>query len=127
MGKILSVIDSAYRASLEEQDDAGMWFSLAVAKGGAKVTLLLTGNAVNYVTTGHPSKPLEIGGGEIPFPMNPNLDIQRGAEAGCSCFFIKEDAQDRGIDPGAIMAGVEGISRAGLADFIEKFDDVWHW
>jgi hypothetical protein len=127
MGKVLSVIDSAYRASLEEQDDAGLWFSAAVAKAGVEITLLLTGNAVNYATTGHSSKPLKLGGGEIAHPMDPNVDIKRAAGFGCTTFFVKEDAQERGIEPSMLMDGVEGISRDGLADFVDKFDDVWHW
>lgn len=127
MARVLSVIDSAYRASLEEQDDAGVWFSSAVAKAGTDVTLLLTGNAVSYVAKGHNDKPLEIGGGKIAHPMDPNEHIEVAKKIGCEVFFIQEDAQERGIDPSVIMAGVEGISRANLVDFIEKFDDIWHW
>lgn len=127
MAKVLSVIDSAYRASLEEQDDAGLWFSAAVAKAGTDITLLLTGNAVNYATTGHSTAPLKLGGGEIAHPMDPNVDVKRAADLGCACFFIQEDAQERGIDPSSLMDGVEGISRHQLVDFIEKFDDIWHW
>lgn len=127
MKKVLSVIDSAYRASLEEQDDAGMWFTAAVAKAGADITILLTGNAVCYATTGHSSDGLEFGGGAIPLPMNPTIDLKRAKEMGCASFFIKEDAQERGIDSATLMAGAEGISRDSLPDFIEKFDDVWHW
>ena len=127
MPKVLSVIDSAYRASLEEQDDAGLWFSSAVAKAGADITLLLTGNAVNYVTTGHHGEPLQLGGGTIAFPMDPNVDIKRAADGGCACFFIREDAEERGIDTAKVMAGVEAISRDKLADFVDSFDDIWHW
>lgn len=127
MGKILSVIDSAYRASLEEQDDAGLWFSAAVAKAGADITLLLTGNAVNYATTGHSGAALKLGGGNIARPMDPTVDIKRAADLGCATFFIKEDAQERGIEATSLIDGVEGLSRDGLADFVDQFDDVWHW
>lgn len=127
MAKVLSVIDSAYRASLEEQDDAGVWFSSAVAKAGTDITLLLTGNAVSYVAKGHNEKALEIGGGKIAHPMDPNKHLTVAKEIGCALFFIKEDAQERGIEPSAIMDGVEGISRNNLVEFVEKFDDIWHW
>ena len=127
MKKILSVIDSAYRASLEEQDDAGLWFTAAVAKAGADLTILLTGNAVNYATTGHSGDALALGGSKIAHPMNPNVDIKRAADLGCTTFFVKDDAVERGIEPSCLMDGVEGISRDALADFVEKFDDIWHW
>jgi len=127
MAKVLSVIDSAYRASLEEQDDAGLWFSSAVAKAGVDITLLLTGNAVNYAARGHQANPLRLGGAEITFPMDPNEHLERAKQIGCDCFFVREDAEERGIDPASMIPGVEGISRDKLADLVATFDDIWHW
>ena len=39
--KVLSVIDTAYRACQEEQDDAGLWFSAAVNNAGVDMTIPL--------------------------------------------------------------------------------------
>jgi sulfur relay (sulfurtransferase) DsrF/TusC family protein len=127
MAKYLSVIDGAYRASLEEQDDAGLWFTGAVVNSGLECDVILTGNAVNYAITTHSNSAMTMGGGVIPHPMNPMVDIERMKEKGVSLFMVKEDAEERGIRPDELMGGVEAISRDKLTHLIEQYDGIWHW
>lgn len=126
--KVLSVIDTAYRAAQEEQDDAGLWFSAAVKNAGIEdLSILLTGNAVNYVVKDHETGAMKMGGGTIEYPFNPPGDIQRMADKGVTFYLIREDADQRGIDASTMIGCVEQISRTQLADFVDQFDSIWHW
>ena len=124
---VLSVIDTAYRAAQEEQDDAGLWFSAACRNADVDLDILLTGNAVNYAVKGHRASPLVLGGGEVPHPFDPAKDIERMASKGVSFYLVREDAEERGIDPSSLIGSVERISRAQLADLVGKYENIWHW
>jgi len=125
--KVLSVIDTAYRACQEEQDDAGLWFSSAVNNSGVDMAILLTGNAVNYAVKGHTTTPLSVGGGTVPHPFDPGQDIERLAEKGINFFLIREDAEERGIESEQMTGAVEAIPRSNLAKLVDSYDAIWHW
>ena len=44
--KILQIVESAYRATLEEQDDTVVWITHAMKGAGGDLHLLLRGNEI---------------------------------------------------------------------------------
>jgi len=125
--RILNVVETAYRGTLEEQDDTVLWLTAALKGQGADVSVLLRGNAVNYLVKGQDSTGLAIGPVTLGHPPRLDEDVQKLTEKGVLVFAVREDARDRGLDPGRIISGVEFISRTDIADLLEKFDQVWHW
>jgi len=128
MSKVLNIIDTAYRAHLEEQDDTSMWLIHAINNAGVEnQSILLTGNAVNYAVKTQKPKALNFGSGKIPYPNKLHEDLQAMSKKGIKLFFLAGDVKDRGISQGDLIGEVEGIDRSSLADFVDDFDHIWRW
>jgi intracellular sulfur oxidation DsrE/DsrF family protein len=127
MAKILNIVETAYRATLEEQDDTVLWLTGALKNAGAEISVLLRGNAVNYVVRGQDSSGLAIGPVRFGNPPRMDEDIVKLARSGVTVYAVREDARDRGLDPGRVISGVEFVSRADIADLVERHQQIWYW
>jgi sulfur relay (sulfurtransferase) DsrF/TusC family protein len=127
MAKILNIVETAYRGTLEEQDDTVLWLTGALQNAGADMAVLLRGNAVNYVVKGQDTSGLAIGPVAFGNPPRIDEDVRALAQKGVTVFAVREDARDRGLDPGRVIEGIEFVSRNDLADLLEKYDQIWHW
>jgi sulfur relay (sulfurtransferase) DsrF/TusC family protein len=116
--RILNIVETAYRGTLEEKDDTVLAVTGALRDQGGEVSMLLRGNAVNYLVKGQESP------GRV---RRLDEDVRRLTEKGVVVYAIREDARDRGLDPGRIIAGVEFVSRSDVADLLERFDQIWSW
>ena len=124
--KILNIVETAYRATLEEQDDTVLWLSSVLQRNGADVSLLLRGNAVNYIVR-QECPALAIAGTGIRHPADPNANLRRLIEQGARIYAVADDAVERGLDPKRCLAGIELIERNTVAEVFDAHDQVQHW
>jgi hypothetical protein len=125
--KVLSIVATAYRATLEEQDDTIVWLTHALRGAGASVDVLLRGNATNYAVTGQDASGLAFGARQQTQPPRVDQDIVKLAAKGARVLLVEEDLAERGIERSELIAGVEPIARAALPTLLADYDQVWHW
>jgi intracellular sulfur oxidation DsrE/DsrF family protein len=125
--KVLQVIDTAYRCTIEEQDDPVVWITAVMKGAGGELGVLLRGNAVNYAVEGQDASGLAFGGRKQTQPPKIDQDVQRLAQKGVQVFLVQEDASERGIDAAELVDGIETIPRSGVARLFADYDQIWHW
>jgi len=126
--KTLNIVESAYRAVMEEQDDTILWLLAAMHGAGAEHTVVLRGNAVNYAVAGQGVPGLTIG--EWKQTQAPKMDrdlLDVIEKRKIPVYVIAEDLADRGIDQSELVPGVELLSRRALPGLFAGYDVVSHW
>jgi sulfur transfer complex TusBCD TusB component (DsrH family) len=126
--KTLNIVESAYRAVMEEQDDTILWLLAAMQAAGAEHTVVLRGNAVNYAVAGQGAPGLTIGGWQqTQAPRMDNDVIDLIQKRKIPVLVIEEDLAARGIERGELIPGVELISAKTLPKRMAEYDIVSHW
>jgi sulfur relay (sulfurtransferase) DsrF/TusC family protein len=126
--KTLNIVESAYRAVMEEQDDTILWLLAAMQGAGANHTVVLRGNAVNYAVAGQGVPGLTVG--EWKQTQAPKMDrdvVDLIEKRKIPVYVITEDLAERGIGDGELVAGVQRLSRAALPGMFGEYELVNHW
>jgi sulfur transfer complex TusBCD TusB component (DsrH family) len=126
--KTLNIIESAYRAVMEEQDDTILWLLAAMQSAGAEHTVVLRGNAVNYAVAGQGAPGLTIGGWkQTQAPRMDNDVIDLIERRKIPVFVIDEDLAARGIERGELVPGIQLLSAKVLPQRMAEYELVSHW
>ncbi len=125
--RVLQIIEPAYRATLEEQDDTVLWFTRAIRGAGAEADVLLIGTAVSYTVRGQSSEGLSIGSWSQRHPPEIEHEIGKLLESGARVCAVSEDLGERGIATEAMIPSIERLSRTQLSGLLARYDRIWKW
>jgi predicted peroxiredoxin len=125
--KTLNIIETAYRATLEEQDDTILWITTAMKGAGADMTVLLRGNAVNYAVKGQDASGLRFGAKTQTHPPRIEDDVTRLIGKGVAVYVVEDDVAERGLERTDLLDGLKTVSRASIPRLLADYEQVWHW
>ena len=127
MKKILCIVETAYRATQEEQDDAVLWLTHALKNAGSEMGVLLRSNAVNYAVAGQDPTGIVIGKLPIERPPYPDKDLLGMVRAGIPVHVVREDVEARGIVLDRLVKDFELVRVSQLPDLFSRYDQIWQW
>jgi hypothetical protein len=125
--RVLQIVEPAYRATLEEQDDTVLWFTRAIRTAGAPADVLLCGSAVNYCARGQNAEGFFVGSWAQHHPPAIEHEIAKLIEGGARVAAIAEDLAERGILAESMLPGIEVLSRKSLGGLFGQYDRLWKW
>ncbi len=125
--RILNVVTSGYRATLEEQDDTVVWMTHFMRSADATVDVLLSGNAVGYGVRYQDASGLAFGERRQTQPPRLADDVAALVDGGASVYYAAADALERGIEPAELIEGLCAIEPGGLPELFARYDLVLYW
>ena len=124
----LNIVESAYRAVMEEQDDTVLWLLAAMQAAGARHTVVLRGNAVNYAVAGQGAPGLTVGVWKQTQAPRMDRDVADLVEnRKIPVYVVEEDLADRGIARSELVPGVKLVGRGDLPKLVAEHEVVCHW
>ena len=125
--KILHILETAFRGTIEEQDDTVVWTVHAMKKAGQSATVLLRGNIVCHAARGQDAGGLTFGGVTQTNPVDLSGDLTKLMAAGVDVYVVADDAAERGLEGSDLIDGVQAVGGGGVAALCDAHDAVWHW
>ena len=125
--KVLQIIQTAYRATTEEQDDTVVWITHAMRGAGGDLGILLCGSAVSYLAVDQDASGLRLGTWHQTQPPRVAADLHALLGKGVAVYCVKEDLEKRGLREAAVPLGMHVVARAEVARLFGNFDQVWRW
>jgi len=125
--KTLQIVETAYRATVEEQDDTIVWLTHAMTGAGGQFGMLLTGNAVCYAVHGQQVPKLTIGEWQQSHAPDLGADVSALVAKGVSLYAVEEDLEERGLRDAKLSESVTVVPRDELPRLFEEYPRVWKW
>ena len=125
--RMLQILTTAYRATLEEQDDPVLWLTHSLRNNGAAVDVLLRSTAVSYAVRQQAVRGLQVGAWQQSQPPDLAFEVRALLSKDCRVFALREDLELRGIQRDELLEGVGLVGSAELPGWLRAYQRVWQW
>lgn len=125
--KVLQVIETAYRGTLEEQDDTIVWLTHSMRQAGGEFTVLLTGAASTYALAGQDASGLRFGNWTQTHPPQVDRDLSKLIADGVAVYVVEDDLWRRGLKNVKLVDGLKRIMQADVPALYEAHEQIWQW
>jgi hypothetical protein len=124
---MLQILTSAYRATLEEQDDPVLWLTHSLRNNGAQVDLLFRSTAVSYAVRQQAARGLGIGAWQQSQPPDIAVEVRALISKDTKVFVVREDLEARGVHGDELLDGIGFVARAELPALLRGYQRIWQW
>jgi hypothetical protein len=124
---MLQILTSAYRATLEEQDDPVLWLTHSLRNNGAQVDLLFRSTAVSYAVRQQAARGLGIGAWQQSQPPDIAFEVRALISKDTKVFVVREDLEARGVHGDELLDGIGFVARAELPALLRGYQRIWQW
>jgi sulfur relay (sulfurtransferase) DsrF/TusC family protein len=125
--RILQILTTGYRATLEEQDDPVLWLTHSLRNNGAEIDVLLRGAATNYAVRDQNARGLEFGELTQSQPPDIALEVRALIRKGVRVFVLTDELIARGIRRNETLEDLGFIAKSELPALLRAYDQVWRW
>src|SRR4249919_2099210 len=112
--RILQILTTGYRATLEEQDDPVLWLTHSLRNNGAEIDVLLRGAATNYAVRDQNARGLEFGELTQSQPPDIALEVRALIRKGVRVFVLTDELIARGIRRNETLEDLGFIAKSEL-------------
>lgn len=123
----LSIVERAYRGSLEEQYGHIVWLTRIMKAMGAPTAIMLKGDTVLYATRHQPRSGLSLGDIRIEALSHYESSIQSLLDLQVPVYAWGPDLARLALRVEELIPGVRPLDHAALIDLIRRLDCVWYW
>lgn len=123
----LSIVERAYRGSLEEQYGHIVWLTQIMKAMGAPTSIVLKGDTVLYATRDQPRNGLTLGDIRIDALSHYESGIQSLLDLQVPVYAWSSDLERLDLSADELIPGVQALGHAGLIELIRRLDCVWYW
>lgn len=125
--RILQILTTGYRGTLEEQDDQVLWLVHMLHNNGADTDVLLRGAASNYIVRQQDASGLCIGDRAQTQPPDIANEVNALTRKGVRVFVLTDDLKSRGIRRNETLEDLTWLTLAELPALLRSYDQVWQW